>query len=81
MEEGLSKKTNLDSFRNKLNTVRKIESNRILYWFGEDIIKIFNITTTDELKRILSSTDYLYTYVNKNDSKKTFLVNEYGVYK
>ena len=64
----------------RFDVIRSINNEGIPYWFAEDLKEIFNIKNIPELEEKLNYFNMISVYINENDTKKTLLVNEYGLY-
>jgi len=74
------KKSELTKILSRFNNIRSISNEGVVYWFAEDIKEIFNFDNIIEMKEKLDYFDMISVYITKNDTKKTLLVNEYGLY-
>ena len=74
------KKSELTKILSRFNNIRSISNECVVYWFAEDIKEIFNFDNIIEMKEKLDYFDMISVYITKNDTKKTLLVNEYGLY-
>jgi len=64
----------------ELRSVRKIQQDNRIYWFGVDLLKFFDLDNEKTLLDRLEPYDYDRVYINTDDKEKTLLITEYGVY-